>query len=121
MQELCGSGPVALRCPDDEKVPHLHVRLGMGFTGGLVAMVPDPSADAELERFQLFVGRHLAPLPVTAPLPDAFGPWVSIVTTAAKAALALGSVRGGEAVMETSLRPLSKILRCFARNRLKQQ
>ena len=66
-------------------------------------MVPDPSAGAELERFQLFVSRHLAPLPVAAPLPDAFGPWVSIVAAAAKTALALGSVRGGEAVVDLLL------------------
>ena len=66
-------------------------------------MVPDPSADAELERFQLFVNSHLAPLPVTTPLPDSFGPWVSIVSAAAKAALALGSVRGGEAIVDLLL------------------
>jgi hypothetical protein len=66
-------------------------------------MVPDPSADAELERFQLFVNSHLAPLPVTTPLPDSFGPWVSIVSAAAKATLALGSVRGGEAVVDLLL------------------
>lgn len=66
-------------------------------------MVPDPSADAELERFQLFVSRHLAPLPATAPLPDAFGPWVSVVAAAAKAGLALGSVRGGESVVDLLL------------------
>ena len=70
-------------------------------------MVPDPSADAELERFRLFVGRHLVPLPAAAPLPDAFGPWVSIVAAAAKAALALGSVRGGEAVVDLLLAVLN--------------
>jgi hypothetical protein len=66
-------------------------------------MVPEPSADAELERFRLFVDSHLAPLPVTAPLPDAFGPWVSIVSAAAKTVLALASVRGGESVVDLLL------------------
>jgi hypothetical protein len=66
-------------------------------------VAPDSSASAELERFQQFVTRHLAPLPVTTPLPDAFGPWVSIVAAAARTALALGNVRGGEAVVDLLL------------------
>jgi hypothetical protein len=72
-------------------------------TAGVIVVASDPSDMNDLDRFQLFASRYVAPLPVVTPLPDVFGPWVSIVTAATKAALDLGNVPAGGAVVDLLL------------------
>lgn len=66
-------------------------------------MVSYPSDMNDLDRFQLFASRYVAPVPAVIPLPDVFGPWVSIATAATKAALDLGNVTAGGAVVDLLL------------------
>lgn len=63
-------------------------------------MAPDPTASPEFDGFQQFVSQYADPVPVTAPLPDVFGPWVSIAVAATKAGLAAGRVIGGGTVVD---------------------